>query len=69
MDITDWGNPQGEFQEDVAAMLYITNFEQLKWEFCSTDGPAVVFVRREGEKIIVELQNLYPVADEIVISQ
>lgn len=69
VDITDWGNPQGEFQEDVAAMLDITNFEQLKWEFCSTDGPAVVFVRREGEKIIVELQNLYPVADEIVISQ
>ena len=69
VDITDWGNPQGEFQEDVAAMLDITNFEQLKWEFCSTDGPAVVLVRREGEKIIVELQNLYPVADEIVISQ
>lgn len=69
VDITSWGIPWGDLQEKVAAMLDITDFGQLKEAFHSTDGPAVVYVRLEGEKVIVELQNLYPVADKIVISE
>jgi len=63
VDITTWGTPRGYFQETVAGVLQISDFGELKEEFISTDGPAVVYVRLEDDDIVVELQNLYPVTD------
>lgn len=66
VDITTWGAPEGYFMEQVAGILQIADFDQLKEEFLSTDGPAVVYVKLEGDDIMVELQNLFPVTDKEV---
>lgn len=63
VDITTWGTPEGYFQEQVAGILGISDFGELKEDFLSTNGPAVVYVKLEGDDIMVELQNLYPAAD------
>ena len=63
VDITTWGTPRGYFQETVAGVLQITDFGELKEEFLSTDGSAVVYVKLEDDDIMVELQNLYPATD------
>lgn len=69
VDITTWGIPEGYFQEQVAGVLGITDFGSLKEEFSSAKKPAVVYVKMENNDIIVELQNLYPVADREVIAK
>ena len=69
VDITTWGIPEGYFQEQVARVLGITDFGSLKEEFLSAKKPAVVYVKQENDNIIVELQNLYPVADREVIAK
>lgn len=69
VDITTWGIPEGWFQEQVAKVLGITDFSSLKEEFLSAKKPAVVYVKLENDDIIVELQNLYPVADRKVIAK
>lgn len=69
VDITTWGIPEGRFQETVANVLGITDFGSLKEEFYSAKKPAVVYVKLENDDIIVELQNLYPVADREVIAK
>ncbi len=67
VDITTWGTPQGYFQETVAGILQISDYGELKGEFLSTNGPAVVYVELEDGDIMVKLQNLYPVADREVM--
>ncbi len=62
VDITNWGVRQGKFQEEVARMLEITDFSQLKDSFYSTDGPAIVYAKLEDGRITVQLLNVYPVA-------
>lgn len=69
VDIITWGIPQGWFQETVAKILGRKDFGSLKEEFSSAKKPAVVYVKLENDDIIVELQNLYPVADREVIAK
>lgn len=67
VDITDWGAPEGEFQESLAKCLDIADFSQLKEAFYSTDGPAIVYVKQENGDFTVQLLNLYPAADREII--
>lgn len=69
VDITNWGTPEGEFQEKVAMLLEITDYTQLKDAFRTTDGPAIVYVKLEGEDFTVQLLNLYPAVDREIISR
>lgn len=69
VDITNWGTPEGEFQEKVAMLLEITDYSQLKEAFRTTDGPAVVYVKLEGEGFMVQLLNLYPAVDREIVSK
>lgn len=67
VDITNWGIPEGEFQENVAKCLDIADYSQLKEAFYSTDGPAIVYVKQEDGDFTVQLLNLYPAADREII--
>lgn len=69
VDITDWGTPQGEFQEGVASYLGISDFSELKDSFRSTDGPAIVYVKLEGDAFTVQLLNLYPEVDREIVAK
>lgn len=69
VDITNWGIPEGYFQETVANVLGITDFSSLKEEFLSAKKPAVVYVKLENDDIIVELRNLYSVTEREVIAK
>ncbi len=68
VDITDWNVTEGEFQEQIAKMLEITDFSELKDAFYSADGPAIVYVKLEGEEFTVQLMNVYPAADREIIA-
>ncbi len=69
VDITDWGTPEGEFQEGVASCLGISDFSDLKDAFYSADGPAVVYVKLEGKTFTVQLMNLYPEVDREIMAK
>lgn len=69
VDITDWGTPEGEFQEGVASCLGISDFSELKDAFYSADGPAIVYVKLEGETFTVQLLNLYPEVDREIVAK
>lgn len=69
VDITNWGTPEGEFQENVAMLLEITDYSQLKYAFRVTDVPAIVYVKLEGEQFTVQLLNLYPAVDREIKSK
>ena len=68
VDITNWDEPEGEFQESVARMLEITDFSELKDAFYIADGPAIVHVKLEGKDFTVQLMNVYPAADREIIA-
>ncbi len=67
VDITTWGAPEGYFMEQVAGILQIADFGELKEEFLSTNGQVVVYVTLEDNNIIVELRNVYPAAEKELI--
>lgn len=69
VDITNWDEPEGRFQESVAAMLEITDFSELKDAFYTADGPAIVYVKLEGKDFTVQLMNVYPAADREIIAK
>ncbi len=69
VDITTWGAPQDDFQLRVAECLGIIDFSLLRKEFRTTDGPAVVYVKLEGDTFIVQLVNVYPAADREIIAR
>ncbi len=69
VDITTWGAPQDVFQMRVAECLEIIDFSLLRKEFRTTDGPAVVYVKMEGDTFIVQLVNVYPAADREIIAR
>ena len=53
--------------EQVAGILQIAGFGELKEEFLSTNGQVVVYVTLEDNNIIVELRNVYPAAEKELI--
>lgn len=57
IDITTWNVPQDAFQSEVASVIGISDFSELRDEFHTVDGDAIVFVRFENGEFIVELQN------------
>ncbi len=57
IDITTWNIPQDAFQSEVASMIGISDFSELRDAFHTVDGDAIVFVRFENGQFIVELQN------------
>ncbi len=63
VDITNWGVPQGRFQEELAQTLGITDFSRLKDAFYCADGPAIVYVKLEEGQVTVQLANVYPAAE------
>lgn len=69
VNITDWGTPEGEFQEGVANCLGISDFTKLKDAFYSADGPAIVYVKLEGDEFTVQLLNLYPEVDREIVAK
>lgn len=65
VDITTWGVPEDEFQMEVANMLGISDFSQLKGDFYNADGEAIVYVQIEGHTLKVELKNPIDKAKEL----
>ena len=59
VDITNWGVPQDIYQEKVAAYLEISDFSELKDDFRSAKGDAVLYAKLEKGLIRVSLPNLH----------
>ena len=59
VDITEWGAPQDIYQEKVAEYLGISDFSELKDDFRSAKGDAVLYAEMKGDLIRVSLPNLY----------
>ena len=57
VDITMWGIPGDAFQEEIAQVLGISDFAELQDDFHTAVGNAVVYVKLEDEKFVVELGN------------
>lgn len=57
IDITTWGVPEDEFQIEVANVLGISDFSQLRDDFHTSDGEAVVYAQIIENKLKVELKN------------
>lgn len=69
VDITNWGVPQDIYQEKVAAYLDISDFSELKDDFRSAKGDAVLYAKLEKGLIRVSLPNLHKeVSMPIIIS-
>ncbi len=58
VDITTWGVPCDSFQKEVAMMLEISDFSELKDKFHVTDGPAEVQVKLKNEEFNVQVLNV-----------
>lgn len=56
-DITTWCAPQNAFQSEVANLLGISDFSELRDDFHTVNGDAIVFVTFEEGEFVVELQN------------
>lgn len=65
IDITTWDVPQDEFQREVSYMLGISEFTQLKEEFHTVDGDAIVYAKLTEDTLIVELQNSVAKVEEL----
>lgn len=65
VDITTWGVPEDEFQREVANILGISDFTQLKEDFRTSDGDAVVYVQIVENVLKVELKNPIRKVDEL----
>lgn len=59
VDITTWGTPKDSFQQEVAEMLGIEDFSELKDDFYVADGDAVVYVKLVDGEICVQILNVY----------
>lgn len=59
VDITEWGAPRDVYQEKVAEYLGISDFSELKDDFRSAKGEAVLYAELEKGLIRVSLPNLY----------
>jgi len=57
VDITTWGVPEDEFQKEVANIIGISDFTQLKEDFRTSDGDAIVYVQIVEDVLRVELKN------------
>lgn len=57
VDITTWSVPSNDFQSEVASMLGVSDFSQLKDDFHTVEGEAIVYVKWENERFVVELPN------------
>lgn len=57
VDITTWGVPSNTFQSEVASMLGVSDFLELKDDFYTVEGEAIVYVKWENERFVIELPN------------
>lgn len=58
VDITTWGTPSDSFQKEMAMVLEISDFSELKDDFYVTDGNAVVYVQLKDGDFFVQILNL-----------
>lgn len=65
VDITTWGVPEDEFQREIASMLGISDFTQLRDDFYTADGEAIVYVQIIEHKLKVELKNPIEKVEEL----
>ena len=69
VDITTWGTPKDSFQQEVAAVLGIEDFSELKDDFYAADGDAVVYVKLVDDEICVQILNVYDKVEREIIAQ
>lgn len=69
VDITTWGTPKDSFQQEVAAVLGIEDFSELKDDFYAVDGDAVVYVKLVDDEIRVQILNVYDKVEREIIAQ